>query len=61
IKDELNPRMTRALARIERMESEALLMDEPDKKITFQRIERLKHWMERGQKMLPWILRFLVR
>jgi ABC-type sulfate/molybdate transport systems ATPase subunit len=53
--------MTRALARIERMESEALLMDEPDKKITFQRIERLKHWMERGQKMLPWILRFLVR
>jgi len=60
IKDELNPRMQTALQRIKRMEGEARLMDEPEKKIAFQRIERLKHWMERGQKMMPWILRFLV-
>ncbi len=60
IKEELNPRMQRALERIERMEKEAVLMDESDRKIAFQRIERLKHWMERGQKMMPWILRFLV-
>ncbi|MFZ4776044.1 MAG: GbsR/MarR family transcriptional regulator [Terrimicrobiaceae bacterium] len=60
IKEELKPRMQRALERIDRMEKEALLMDESDRKIAFQRIERLKHWMERGQKMMPWILKFLV-
>jgi DNA-binding transcriptional regulator GbsR (MarR family) len=60
IKDEWDPRMKRALDRIQRMESQALLMEESDRAITFQRIERLKHWMERGQKMTPWILKFLV-
>ena len=60
IKEELKPRMQRALERIDRMEKEALLMEESDRKIAFQRIERLKHWMERGQKMMPWILKFLV-
>lgn len=60
IKEELNPRMQRAIERIERMEVEARAMDSEEQKIAFQRIERLKHWMERGQKMMPWILRFLV-
>ncbi len=60
IKDELNPRMKRALQRVERMESLAQEMNEKDRKAAFQRIERLKHWMERGQKMMPWILKFLV-
>jgi len=60
IKEELNPRMQRALERIARMEAEARLMGDEEQKIAFQRIERLKHWMERGQKMIPWILRFLV-
>jgi hypothetical protein len=26
-----------------------------------KRLERLKHWLERGDKMLPWILRFLMK
>lgn len=60
IKEELNPRMQRAMERIGRMEAEARAMDPEGRKIAFQRIERLKHWMERGQKMMPWILRFLV-
>ncbi len=60
IKEELNPRMQRAMERIGRMEAEARLMDDDAQKIAFQRIERLKHWMKRGQKMMPWILRFLV-
>jgi len=60
IKDELTPRMKRALQRVERMESLAMEMDEKERKVAFQRIERLKHWMERGQKMMPWILKFLV-
>ncbi|MEI6034272.1 MAG: hypothetical protein WCS65_08360 [Verrucomicrobiae bacterium] len=60
IKDELTPRMKRALQRVERMEGLAQEMDDNERKIAFQRIERLKHWMERGQKMMPWILKFLV-
>lgn len=60
IKEELKPRLQRASERIERMEEEAQDMDDGDKRIALQRIERLKHWMDRGQKMLPWILKFLV-
>lgn len=60
IKGELKPRMERALQRIERMESLAEDMDAKERKAAFERIERLKHWLERGQKMMPWILKFLV-
>ncbi|MDX2079841.1 MAG: hypothetical protein SFU53_03585 [Terrimicrobiaceae bacterium] len=60
IRDELKPRMERALERIERMEAMAQGMPEEERKAAFQRIERLKHWMERGQKMMPWIMKFLV-
>jgi len=60
IKEELNPRLERALQRVERMEGFAKGMDPKERKTAFQRIERLKHWMERGQKMLPWVLKFLV-
>lgn len=60
IKEELKPRMERALQRIERMETLAKDKNEAERKAAFQRIDRLKHWMERGQKMMPWILKFLV-
>ena len=60
IKGELKPRMERALQRIDRMESLAKDLDGVERKAAFERIERLKHWLERGQKMMPWILKFLV-
>lgn len=60
IKEELKPRMERALHRIERMEKLAEEMTATERKATFDRTERLKHWLERGQKMMPWILKFLV-
>jgi DNA-binding transcriptional regulator GbsR (MarR family) len=60
IKEEMKPRLERALQRIERMEGLAKEMNEKDRKAAFVRIDRLKHWMERGQKMMPWILKFLV-
>ncbi len=60
IKSEMKPRLERALQRVKRMESLAEKMDPKERKSAFQRIERLKHWMERGQKMMPWILKFLV-
>lgn len=60
IKEELKPRLERALQRVERMEGLAKEMNDKDRKAAYQRIDRLKHWMERGQKMMPWILKFLV-
>ena len=60
IREELKPRLERALQRVERMEGLAKGMDPKERKVAFQRIDRLKHWMERGQKMMPWILKFLV-
>ncbi|MEI6490928.1 MAG: hypothetical protein WCO94_00145 [Verrucomicrobiota bacterium] len=60
IKEELKPRLERSLQRVERMESLANEMDPKERKAAFQRIDRMKHWMERGQKMMPWILKFLV-
>ena len=60
IKSEMKPRLERALQRVERMERLAEEMDPKERKAAFQRIDRLKHWMERGQKMMPWILKFLV-
>lgn len=61
IKEELHPRMERALVRIRRMEELSADMSPADRKATHAKIERLKHWLEKGDKMLPWILKFLVR
>lgn len=61
IKDELQPRMERSLERIKRMERLMEDMSPEERKLTQEKIDRLKHWLEKGQTMLPWILRFLVR
>ncbi len=61
IKEELHPRMERALERIRRMEQLSADMTPEQRKATMMKIERLKHWLEKGNKMLPWILKFLVR
>lgn len=61
IKEELQPRITRSLERIERMEHLMADLEANDREATRQRIERLRHWLEKGRTMLPWILKFLVR
>lgn len=61
IRDELQPRIDRAVERVERMEELSAEMSAPDRKITRSRINRLRHWLEKGQTMLPWIIKFLVR
>ena len=61
IKEELQPRLDRALERIDAMEVLAGDMAPHERKGAEERLERLKHWLERGEKMLPWILRFLVK
>lgn len=60
IKEELRPRMERALERIRRMEESASELEAGDRKAVKAKIERLKHWLEKGNTMLPWILKFLV-
>ncbi len=59
IKDELQPRIERAVQRIGRMEQTLSELPAKERKVTQQRIERLKHWLDKGQKMLPWVVRFM--
>jgi DNA-binding transcriptional regulator GbsR (MarR family) len=61
IKEELQPRLDRALERIDAMDALAAGMVPKERRAARERLERLKHWLERGEKMLPWILRFLVK
>lgn len=61
IKEELQPRMERALGRLDRIENLAREQSPGDREITQVKLERLRHWLEKGQTMLPWILKFLVR
>ncbi len=61
IKEELKPRLDRALERIGTMQNLANEMDPEDRSAAGERLERLKHWLERGESMLPWLLKFLVK
>ncbi|MCE9542311.1 MAG: ArsR family transcriptional regulator [Verrucomicrobia bacterium] len=60
IKEELNPHLEHAAERIKRMELLAKDLEAEERDPAFKRIERLRHWMERGRKMMPWLLKFLV-
>lgn len=59
IKDELQPRIDMAVERVKRMEEALALLPAKERKATRERIERLKHWLDKGQKMIPWIIRFM--
>ena len=61
IKEELRPRVERALERIHYMESLLAEMPADERQATRQRLARLRHWLEKGEKMLPWALKFLVK
>jgi DNA-binding transcriptional regulator GbsR (MarR family) len=60
IKEDLQPRLDQALQRIETMESLAEEMSPMDRAAAEERLKKLKHWLGRGEKMLPGILKFLV-
>jgi DNA-binding transcriptional regulator GbsR (MarR family) len=59
IKEELQPRINTAVERIRRMEESLAELPPKDRRATRQRIERLKHWLDKGQKILPWLIRFM--
>jgi hypothetical protein len=43
------------------MQNLANEMEPEDRSAAGERLERLKHWLERGESMLPWLLKFLVK
>ncbi|MBU3664676.1 MAG: hypothetical protein FGM15_02185 [Chthoniobacterales bacterium] len=59
IEDELLPRMQTAQERIERMKTMMIDLPAPERQTPAERIERLEYWLDKGQKVLPWIMRFL--
>ena len=59
IKDELQPRMDMAAERIKRMEEALADLPPKQRRATEERIERLKHWLDKGRKILPWLIRFM--
>lgn len=61
IEDELMPRLDRARARVQRMEALISEMPKGERATTEARIARLRHWLDKGQQILPWIMKFLVR
>jgi DNA-binding transcriptional regulator GbsR (MarR family) len=61
IQEELKPRLDQSLERIGTMQNLASEMEPEDRSAAGERLERLKHWLERGESMLPWLLKFLVK
>lgn len=61
IDDELKPRMERAMERVRRMEALLPKIDPSEREATELRIARLRHWLDKGQKILPLISHFLIR
>ncbi len=59
IEDELQPRIDTALGRIRRMEKSLEELPSSQREATRQRIDRLKHWLDKGQKIIPWLIRFM--
>jgi len=60
IKGELQPHLDNGLERIQRMERLAKHFAPGERDTAESRLARLRHWHEKGQAMVPWILKFLV-
>jgi DNA-binding transcriptional regulator GbsR (MarR family) len=60
IKEELQPRLDSGLLRMQRMEHLIAQSSDASREVAENRLARLRHWHEKGQAMLPWILKSLV-
>jgi DNA-binding transcriptional regulator GbsR (MarR family) len=60
IKGTIQPHLDSGLQRLERMEKFAAELPEKRREVSASRLARLRHWHEKGQEMLPWVLKFLV-
>ena len=59
IEEELLPRMQTAQERILRMEQMLAAESPEERQLPAERIDRLKYWLGKGQKVVPWLVRFL--
>jgi len=59
IEEELVPRLQRAEERLKRMERSLKQLPPDDRDATKERIARLRHWVEKGNNLLPWAVKFL--
>ncbi|MFV0337017.1 MAG: GbsR/MarR family transcriptional regulator [Chthoniobacterales bacterium] len=59
IEEEVIPRLRRAEERLRNMEAYLETLPKAERKIRQEKIERLRHWVEKGNSLLPWALRFL--
>ncbi len=57
LKEELQPRLETALERVKRMEVALSDLSAEERAMTEERIGRLKHWLDKGQKIMPWLIR----
>jgi len=60
IKDEVQPHLDSGAARIARMEQHLAKLPKSERDAAGARLEKLRHWKEKGETMLPWLLKFLV-
>jgi len=60
IKEELQPHLDSGAARIARMEQHLARLPKAEREAANARLAKLRHWKEKGEAMLPWLLKFLV-
>lgn len=60
LKEELQPRLERATERLRRMEQLLEELPPDEREATRVRVARLRHWIEKGQMLLPWAMRLLL-
>ena len=60
IKEEVQPHLDSGAARIERMQAHLARLPAREREAASQRLAKLRHWKEKGEGMLPWLLKFLV-
>lgn len=60
IKGELQPHLDSGLLRLQRVEELIAQAPADTRSVAENRLSRLRHWHEKGQAMLPWVLKFLV-
>ncbi|MEI8106284.1 MAG: hypothetical protein WCI46_00585 [Verrucomicrobiota bacterium] len=60
IKEELQPHLDSGSARLSRMQKHLAKLPKGEQGVAASRIAKLQHWKEKGDAILPWILKFLV-
>jgi DNA-binding transcriptional regulator GbsR (MarR family) len=60
IKGELQPHLDSGVLRLQRMEKLVGELPAGGREVAENRLARLRHWHDKGQEIVPWILKFLV-